>query len=76
MDFTLEKETKEAQRKRIEATGIKDFQTIVSQGISQDLLTWKGIEATQNFANSPNSKIIIIGNTKNGLPLVFSDNKN
>lgn len=71
MDFVLERERKEADRKKIEAQGIQDFQRIVSQGISDQLLQWKGIEATQNIAESNNSKIIIIGG-ENGLPLVFN----
>jgi prohibitin 1 len=75
MEFTLEKERKEAERKKIEAGGIKDFQTTVSQGISKELLEWKGISATEELAKSPNTKIVIIGNTKNGLPIMFSENK-
>lgn len=71
MAFVLQKEKQEADRKRIEAQGIRDFQQTVSQGISQQLLEWKGIEATERLANSPNSKIVIIGNTRNGLPLVL-----
>jgi prohibitin 1 len=71
MSFRLQKERQEADRKRIEAQGIHDFQAIVAQGISPQLLQWKGIEATEILAKSPNSKIIIIGNTKNGLPLVM-----
>ncbi|HMC31699.1 MAG TPA: prohibitin family protein [Candidatus Angelobacter sp.] len=72
MSFRLQKERQEADRKRIEAQGIHDFQQIVAQGISAQLLQWKGIEATENLAKSPNAKIIVIGNTKNGLPLVMS----
>jgi prohibitin 1 len=71
MKFVLQKETQEAERKRIEAQGIQDFQTIVSKGINPQLLEWKGIEATETLAKSPNSKIIIIGNSKNGLPLIL-----
>ncbi len=71
MAFVLQKEKQEADRKRIEAQGVRDFQTTVSQGISQQLLEWKGIEATEKLANSPNAKIVIIGNTKNGLPLIL-----
>ena len=71
MQFKLQKEKQEADRKRIEAQGIKDFQTIVAQGITPGLLEWKGIEATEKFAASPNSKVIIVGNSKNGLPLVL-----
>jgi prohibitin 1 len=71
MNFRLQKETQEAQRKRIEAQGIGDFQQIVAQGISPQLLEWKGIEATENLAKSPNSKVVVIGNSKNGLPLIL-----
>ena len=71
MKFVLEKERQEAERKRIEAQGISDFQKTVSQGISDQLLAWKGIEATQQIAHSPNSKIVIIGNPKNGMPLII-----
>ncbi|MCP4569778.1 MAG: prohibitin family protein [FCB group bacterium] len=71
MEFTLLKETQEAERKRIEAKGIADFQKIVSSGITQTLLKWKGIEATQKLAESPNSKVIIIGAGKDGLPVIL-----
>jgi prohibitin 1 len=71
MNFKLQKETQEAQRKRIEAQGIRDFQQIVAQGISPQLLEWKGIEATENLSKSPNTKIVVIGNSKNGLPLIL-----
>jgi len=71
MSFILQKEKQEAERKSIEAKGIADFQKIVAQGISPQLLEWKGIEATEKLAASSNTKIVVIGNTKNGLPLVF-----
>jgi prohibitin 1 len=71
MAFVLQKEKQEADRKRIEAQGIRDFQQTVSQGISQQLLEWKGIEATERLATSANSKVVLIGNTKNGLPLIL-----
>ena len=71
MNFRLQKEKQEAERKRIEAAGIRDFQQIVAQGISPQLLEWKGIEATENLAKSANSKIVVIGNSKNGLPLIL-----
>ena len=74
MNFKLQKEKQEAERKRIEASGIRDFQTTVSQGISNQLLEWKGIEATETLAKSPNTKIVVIGNSKNGLPLVLGGN--
>ncbi|MCL4280571.1 MAG: prohibitin family protein, partial [Ignavibacteriaceae bacterium] len=60
MAFILKKEEQEADRKRIEAKGIADFQEIVSKGISEQLLKWKGIEATEKLANSQNTKVVII----------------
>ena len=74
MQYVLQKETQEAERKRIEARGISDFQQIVTQGISDKLLAWKGIEATLEIAKSPNAKVVIIGNPQNGLPIVFDTN--
>src|SRR4030088_2898628 len=71
MSFILQKEKQEAERTRIEAQGIADFQKIVAAGISPQLLEWKGIEATEKLAVSANAKIVIIGNPKNGLPLVL-----
>lgn len=72
MEFVLAKERQEAQRKAIEAGGIADFQRIVSEGISAELLKWKGVEATEKFASAPNTKIVIIGNSGSGLPVILS----
>jgi prohibitin 1 len=72
MKFVLQKEEQEASRKRIEAQGIADFQKIVASGISAQLLEWKGIEATEKLALSQNSKIVVIGNPKSGLPIILS----
>jgi regulator of protease activity HflC (stomatin/prohibitin superfamily) len=71
MEFILTKERQEADRKRIEAKGIADFQNIVAQGISEQLLRWKGVEATEKLANSPNTKVIIVGAGKDGLPVIL-----
>jgi regulator of protease activity HflC (stomatin/prohibitin superfamily) len=71
MEFILTKEKQEADRKRIEAKGIADFQTIVAAGISEQLLRWKGIEATEKLANSQNTKVIIVGAGKDGLPIIL-----
>jgi regulator of protease activity HflC (stomatin/prohibitin superfamily) len=71
MSFILQKEKQEAERKRIEAQGIADFQKIVAQGISSQLLEWKGIEATEKLATSANSKVVIVGNSKTGLPIIL-----
>ena len=75
MQFTIQKEKLEADRKRIEAQGIADFQKIVSAGITPSLLKWKGIEATQKLAESPNSKIIVVGNGSGDLPIILSGDK-
>jgi prohibitin 1 len=75
MEYVLQREKQEAERKRVEAAGIKDFQDIVSQGISDKLLEWKGIEATIELVKSQNSKVIVVGNAKNGLPLIYSGEK-
>ena len=69
-DFLIEKQTKESERSNIEAQTIRNFQTI--SGI--DVLKMKGIEATQELAKSPNSKIIIIGTNEKELPIIFGGN--
>lgn len=74
-EFRLKKEAKEAERKRIEAKGIKDFQDIVSEGISEKLLKWKGIEATLELAESQNTKVVIIGQGEDGLPVILGGDK-
>ena len=73
MQFVLDKERQEAERKRIEARGVSDFQTIVSQSINTNLLEWKGIEATESLSKSTNAKIVIIGAGKGGLPVILND---
>lgn len=73
-EFRLQPEQKEAERKRIEAEGISDFQKIVTQTITPSLLKWKGIEATETLAKSPNAKVIVIGSAKDGLPIILGGN--
>ena len=73
MQFVLQKERAEAERKAIEGRGIAEFQRIVSEGISENLLKWKGIETTRDIAESQNSKVIIIGaGSGDGLPIIFN----
>jgi prohibitin 1 len=74
MQFVLQKEKLEADRKRIEAQGIADYQKIVSQGLNEQLLRWKGIEATEKLSNSNNAKIVVIGG-KDGMPLIMNAEK-
>ncbi|HET7257589.1 MAG TPA: hypothetical protein VFJ46_27815, partial [Xanthobacteraceae bacterium] len=71
--FRVEREKRESERKKIEAEGIREFQTIVSQGISDSYLRWRGIEATLQLAQSTNSKVVVIGSAKDGLPLILGN---
>lgn len=70
-EFKIAKEQKEAERKKIEAEGIKAFQEIVGQGLTPSYLKWKGIEATEELSQSENSKVVIIGGGKDGLPIIL-----
>jgi regulator of protease activity HflC (stomatin/prohibitin superfamily) len=71
--FRVEREAEESKRKQIEADGIAAFQKTVSQGISESYLRWRGIEATLQLALSPNSKIVVIGSGKDGLPIILGN---
>jgi regulator of protease activity HflC (stomatin/prohibitin superfamily) len=72
MDFVIESERREAERKVVEADGIKKFQQIVSEGISEKLIEWKGLETYEKLAHSPNAKTIIIGAGKGSIPLLIN----
>jgi regulator of protease activity HflC (stomatin/prohibitin superfamily) len=71
--FRVEREKRESERKKIEGEGIRDFQQIVSQGISESYLRWRGIEATLQLSQSTNSKVVIIGSGKDGLPIILGN---
>lgn len=71
MKFVLQREEQEAQRKRVEAQGVADFQRIVAAGLTSSYLQWKGIETTAQLAKSENTKIVVIGSGKDGLPLIL-----
>ena len=71
-EFRLLREGQESNRKRIEAEGIRDFQRIIQSGITDQYLKWRGIEATLRLATSENSKTVIIGGGKTGMPLIFN----
>jgi regulator of protease activity HflC (stomatin/prohibitin superfamily) len=72
--FRVEREKRESERKRIEAEGIRDFQQIVTQGgIAESYLRWRGIEATLQLSQSTNSKVVIIGSGKDGLPVILGN---
>ncbi|MGJ5178599.1 SPFH domain-containing protein [Bradyrhizobium oligotrophicum] len=72
-EYRVVREMRESERKRIEAAGIRDFQQIVSQGISDSYLRWRGIEATLQLAQSHNAKTVIIGSNKDGLPIILGN---
>jgi regulator of protease activity HflC (stomatin/prohibitin superfamily) len=72
MKFVLDRERQEAERKRIEAKGISDYNLEVTRGLNDGILTLRGIEATRELAKSENTKIVIVGG-KDGLPLILGD---
>jgi regulator of protease activity HflC (stomatin/prohibitin superfamily) len=71
-DYRLLREAKEAERKRIEAHGIKEFQDIITPTITDAYLRWQGIQATLELARSPNTKIVVVGSGKDGLPIILN----
>ena len=72
MQFVLQKERQEAERKRVEAQGIADYQRILSTGLSDKQLQYEQIKAQRELAASPNAKIIIMGNRGNA-PLLLTN---
>lgn len=72
MQFVLQKERQEAERKRVEAQGIADYQKIMSMGLSDKQLQYEQIKAQRELAASPNTKIVIMGGRGN-VPLILSD---
>jgi regulator of protease activity HflC (stomatin/prohibitin superfamily) len=73
-EFRLQREQSEAERRRIEAEGISNFNRIISASLSDNILKQRGIEATISLAESPNTKIVVIGSGKDGLPLILGNN--
>ncbi len=73
-EFTIVKERLEAERKQIEATGQAEYQRIITASLTDQFLRFKGIEATMSLANSPNSKTVIVGGGRDGLPLILGGN--
>lgn len=72
--FRLDKEKSEAERKRIMAEGEARANEIINNSLTNNLLRMRGIEATRDLSNSPNSKVIVIGSGKEGLPLILGGN--
>ncbi|WP_319772092.1 prohibitin family protein [Breoghania sp.] len=73
--YRLEIEQKEAERKAIEAEGIRKYQDIVKRSLTEDLLRWQGVQATKELATSPNSKTVVIGAGKDGMPLILGGDR-
>jgi regulator of protease activity HflC (stomatin/prohibitin superfamily) len=71
--FRVEREKRESERKKIEGEGIRDFQQVVSQGINESYLRWRGIEATLQLSQSTNAKVVVIGSGKDGLPIILGN---
>lgn len=73
-EFRLNREESEAERKRIEAQGIADYNRIISSSLTDNILKQKGIDATLDLAKSANSKVVVVGSGKDGLPLILGGN--
>lgn len=71
-DFFIEKEKKEAKRRKIDAEGKAEANRILSASITNNILKEKGITATQELAKSNNAKIVVIGGGDDGLPLILN----
>ena len=72
--FRLDKEKSEAERKRIAAEGEARANEIINNSLTDNLLKMRGIEATRDLSNSPNSKVVVIGSGKDGMPLILGGN--
>lgn len=68
--YKIEKQKKEAERKRIEANMMKEYNDIVNSSITEKILRWEGIQATLELSKSQNAKVVIIGNGKEGFPVI------
>ena len=73
MQFVLQKERQEAERKRVEAQGISDYQRIINTGLTSQQLQYEQIKAYLELAKSPNSKVIVMGS---GSAPIILDTKN
>lgn len=71
--YRLSIAVKEAERKRIESAGLKVYNDTVNSSLTASVLSWHGIQATQELAKSPNAKVVVVGAGKNGLPLILGN---
>lgn len=74
-EFRIEQAKKEAERRKIEAQGKSDAFNIINKSLTDKILTEKGIDATLELAKSPNSKVVVVGGGKNGMPLILNSDK-
>jgi regulator of protease activity HflC (stomatin/prohibitin superfamily) len=72
MAYRIQRETEEARRKAIEAGGIREFQRVISETMTDRTLQYKGVEATLELAKSNNAKVIVIGSGRGNLPLILN----
>lgn len=72
-DFRIRKERREVLRKTIEGFGVRTYNSLISQGLDDRVLKWRGIAATEALGQSPNAKVVIVGNGPNGLPLILGN---
>ena len=75
MEFVLQKERQEAERKRVEAQGISDYQRIVSSTLTTNQLQYEMIKAYKELALSSNGKVLIMGDMKGGVPIILNEGK-
>lgn len=69
MEFVLQKEKQEAERKRVEAQGIADYQRIINTGLTAQQLQYEQIKAMKELALSANAKVIVMG--KGNTPIII-----
>ncbi|WP_010136448.1 prohibitin family protein [Ochrovirga pacifica] len=72
-EFRLEKAEKEAERQKIDAEGKATANRILNESLSDKILKEKGIQATLELAKSPNSKVVVVGSGKDGLPIILGN---
>ncbi|HDJ32475.1 MAG TPA: prohibitin family protein [Bacteroidetes bacterium] len=74
MTYVNQREQLEAERKAIEAKGVANYNRIVNASLTDRILKQRGIDATLELAQSPNAKVVVIGSTAEGLPLILGNN--
>lgn len=73
--YRLESERKEAERRTIEADGLKRYNEVLASSLTPEILQWRGLEVTRELASSPNSKMLFLGNKEGDLPILLNQGK-